>query len=120
MASEPGAGHAVEGRAVEGHAVDTQAVGEGLAVEVIEAWPRTFRSTPLRMRPGATVADALAAAGIAPEAYPAVAVFGERVALDHALAEGDRVELLRPLQADPKDARRRRAAAAKTGRAQGE
>jgi len=110
VASEAGAGHAVEGQAVEG----------GLAVEVIEAWPRTFRSTPLRLRPGATVADALAAAGIAPDAYPAVAVFGERVMPDHVLAEGDRVELLRPLQADPKDARRRRAAASGTGRAQGQ
>lgn len=106
MASEPDGGHAA----------DDHAVGDALAVEVIEAWPRAFRSTPLRVRPGATVADALAAAGIAPDAYPAVAVFGERVMLDDVLAEGDRVELLRPLQADPKDARRRRAAAGKAGR----
>ena len=95
------------------------AAGDGLAVEVIEAWPHEFRSRRLQLKRGATVADALQAAGIAADAYPAMAVFGERVALDHALAEGDRVELLRPLQADPKDARRRRAASAgKPGRAE--
>jgi putative ubiquitin-RnfH superfamily antitoxin RatB of RatAB toxin-antitoxin module len=32
------------------------------------------------------------------------------VATDAVLRDGDRLELLRPLQADPKDARRRRAA----------
>ncbi|HEX5662429.1 MAG TPA: RnfH family protein, partial [Xanthomonadaceae bacterium] len=38
-------------------------------------------------------------------------VFGERVEPTHRLREGDRVELLGPLQADPKEARRRRAGA---------
>lgn len=111
MVNEPAAGDAL-----------AVAVGqsEGIAVEVIEAWPREFRSQHVRLASGATVADALQAAGIAADAYPAVAVFGERVTLDYALAAGDRVELLRPLQADPKDARRRRAAGAgKPGRVAG-
>jgi uncharacterized protein len=36
-------------------------------------------------------------------------VFGEKRGLQSLLEEGDRVELLRPLQADPKEARRLRA-----------
>jgi putative ubiquitin-RnfH superfamily antitoxin RatB of RatAB toxin-antitoxin module len=38
-----------------------------------------------------------------------VGVYGRLVALDDVLREGDRVEILRPLVADPKAARRRRA-----------
>ncbi|MGO4781918.1 RnfH family protein, partial [Lysobacter sp. 2RAB21] len=38
------------------------------------------------------------------------AVFGVKAAADTRLRDGDRVELLRALQIDPKDARRRRAA----------
>lgn len=106
MANEPATGAGLAGEAISVEAID---------VEVIEAWPHEFRSRHVRLGPGATVADALAAAGIAADAYPAVAVFGERVTPDHALVHGDRVELLRPLQADPKDARRRRAAAGKPG-----
>ncbi len=37
------------------------------------------------------------------------AIFGERVGSEHPLRDGDRLELLRPLQIDPKEARRRRA-----------
>lgn len=37
------------------------------------------------------------------------AVFGEKRTLHSLLQEGDRVEILRPLQADPKEARRQRA-----------
>jgi putative ubiquitin-RnfH superfamily antitoxin RatB of RatAB toxin-antitoxin module len=39
----------------------------------------------------------------------AVGVYGVRVARDAKLSNGDRVEIYRPLQADPKDLRRRRA-----------
>lgn len=53
------------------------------------------------------VADALSACGY--EMGP-VAVFGERATHDRRLADGDRIEMLRPLVADPKDSRRRRAA----------
>lgn len=61
---------------------------------------------------GATVGEALRAAGIAQTgdaAEPPVGVFGHRVALDRVLHDGDRVEIYRPLVIDPKDARRRRA-----------
>jgi putative ubiquitin-RnfH superfamily antitoxin RatB of RatAB toxin-antitoxin module len=61
---------------------------------------------------GSTLSDALLASGIeAPgldlEACP-VGVFGKKKARDTVLREGDRVEIYRPLVADPKDARRRR------------
>jgi putative ubiquitin-RnfH superfamily antitoxin RatB of RatAB toxin-antitoxin module len=39
----------------------------------------------------------------------ALGMFGARVAPGRPLAEGDRVEILRPLAADPYEARRRRA-----------
>jgi len=54
------------------------------------------------------VADALCAAGLDPGAG-ALAVWGRRATLQQALREGDRIELLRPLQVDPKEARRLRA-----------
>jgi len=43
-------------------------------------------------------------------ARQAVGIFGARVALDDMVHAGDRVEIYRPLQVDPKEARRRRAA----------
>lgn len=85
------------------------ATSEGIRVEVIRAWPRRFESTVLNLPRGATVRDALALADALDHDAGSLAVYGERVGLGHALADGDRIELLRPLLADPKDARRRRA-----------
>ena len=63
---------------------------------------------------GSSVADALARTGfLASLALPdavSYAIHGQRVRLDTPLAEGDRVEILRPLIADPKAVRRARAA----------
>ena len=56
-----------------------------------------------------TIADALEASGFDQTGVDGYAVFGERARIDDVLREGDRVELLRPLQVDPKEARRRRA-----------
>jgi len=42
-----------------------------------------------------------------------VGVFGKLVQLDRALEPGDRVEIYRPLIADPKEARKKRAAQGK-------
>jgi putative ubiquitin-RnfH superfamily antitoxin RatB of RatAB toxin-antitoxin module len=52
------------------------------------------------------VRDALAASGLAGDAF---GIFGKRVGLNQPLADGDRVEIYRPLVVDPKEARRRRA-----------
>lgn len=81
-----------------------------IRVEVVLAWPRRHEAVALTLPAGACVGDALAAAGFATDGIAGIAVFGERVTPEVLLRHGDRVELLRPLQADPKDARRRRAA----------
>ncbi|UNK43895.1 RnfH family protein [Luteimonas sp. S4-F44] len=83
-----------------------------MRIEVVDAQPRAHRSWTLVLPDGADVAAALAAlpdpsvlAGIA-----GYAVYGVRVEVAAKLADGDRLELLRALQLDPKEARRRRAA----------
>ena len=58
---------------------------------------------------GATVGEAVAASRFAAEDALAYAVHGQVAGFEHALREGDRVDLLRPLLVDPKDARRQRA-----------
>lgn len=88
-----------------------------MKVEVVRAWPQRFECIELELPLGSRVADALAAAGWSddPETV-AYAVYGVRVDEQALLNDGDRVELLRPLQADPMDARRRRAQARRTPR----
>ena len=83
-----------------------------ITVEVVLAWPDRVASRVLTLAEGATVADAVALAAIeGSDRCPAVAVHGPLATADQGLREGDRVELLRPLLADPKDNRRRRARA---------
>ena len=86
-----------------------------IAVTVVYALPAGATEIGVTLPPGASVAEALTLSGIAarhPEidlAAMAVGVYGVKVALDTALSDGARVEIYRPLQADPKDLRRRRA-----------
>jgi putative ubiquitin-RnfH superfamily antitoxin RatB of RatAB toxin-antitoxin module len=88
---------------------------ERLRVEVVYALPGAQHVLSLQLPIGATVAEAIAASGICsrhPEidlARTAVGVFGRRVRLDRPLRHDDRVEIYRPLAADPKTSRRRRA-----------
>ena len=80
----------------------------------------------LEMADGSTVADAIAAAK--PESlFPGIdlaaveaGIWGSRVAMGARLRDGDRVELYRPLTADPKDQRRRRARPKPSSRARNE
>jgi putative ubiquitin-RnfH superfamily antitoxin RatB of RatAB toxin-antitoxin module len=63
---------------------------------------------------GATAADAVSGSGLArahdfDPARMALGIAGRRAAPSTVLADGDRVELCRPLVVDPKEARRRRA-----------
>jgi len=69
----------------------------------------------LRLEQGATLRSAIETSGVL-AAFPELrmeeldtGVFGRRRELDAVLAEGDRVEIYRPLRVEPKDARRRRA-----------
>lgn len=83
-----------------------------ITVEVVLAWPDRAASRVLSLPEGATIDEAIAVAAIDGSAQcPAVAVHGLLAKPDQVLREGDRVELLRPLLADPKDNRRRRARA---------
>lgn len=86
---------------------------EVIHVEIIRAWPRRHESRGLTLPVGTTVAEALAEAAFEGEAPAGLAVFGEAVAPERVLVDGDRLELLRPLRLDPKEARRRRAVAGK-------
>jgi putative ubiquitin-RnfH superfamily antitoxin RatB of RatAB toxin-antitoxin module len=82
-----------------------------MKVEVVYAQPERADSVRLDLPRGATVREALLASGFEVNLEKgAFGVFGQRVALDRPLAEGDRVEIYRPLTMDPKEARRRRAA----------
>lgn len=78
-------------------------------VEVVQAWARVARSQTLELPDGSTVATALASIAAPDADIAGYSVFGVRVTETTVLRDGDRLELLRALQIDPKDARRRRA-----------
>jgi uncharacterized protein len=80
------------------------------AVETRE-WIRT-----MQVAPGTTIGQAIEQSGVL-EAFPdinlataPVGIYAKKKTLDTVLRERDRVEIYRPLVADPKDSRRRRAA----------
>jgi putative ubiquitin-RnfH superfamily antitoxin RatB of RatAB toxin-antitoxin module len=87
-----------------------------LQVEVAYAEPNQQLVLPVELPTEATLAEALIAALPALQAaFPtvdftmlAVGVWGEAANLERVLQAGDRVELYRPLTADPKLARRTR------------
>lgn len=77
-----------------------------LRIEVVCALPEGAEIVEVRLPEGATVREALAASGLKGDQ---VGIFGKRVTLDARVADGDRVEIYRPLKLDPKEARRNRA-----------
>jgi hypothetical protein len=79
-------------------------------VEVVYALPERAASVRVRVREGATVREVLEKSGLLPLARGRIGIFGRVVGADARVADGDRVEIYRPLAADPKEARRRRAA----------
>ena len=79
-----------------------------LRVEVVWALPDRQRVMTLELPPGATAADAVRASGLQ-ASFAALGRSGKKVEPGAKLRDGDRVELLRPLAVDPKEARRRRA-----------
>jgi hypothetical protein len=79
-----------------------------IKVEVVYAFPRREKIVSLVLPESATVQDALLKTSINFDPR-FLGVFGEPVTADTKLADGDRVEVYRPLKIDPKDARRRRA-----------
>jgi putative ubiquitin-RnfH superfamily antitoxin RatB of RatAB toxin-antitoxin module len=92
------------------------AAERAMVIEVVYCLSDEHHIIEVTVRPGATVRDAVRLSGLA-ETYPEidqpttrVGVYGRVVADDTLLRDGDRVEIYRPLVADPKQSRRRRAA----------
>lgn len=87
-----------------------------IRVEVAYARPDRPILRALHLAPGSTVGEAIGACGLLAECPEInlernrVGIFGRLARLDAPLRDGDRVEIYRPLIADPKEARRRRAA----------
>lgn len=86
-------------------------------IQIEVAWPRLggVLRCLLHLPAGSTAADALARA-VRSQGWPVDAlqgwplgVFSRRIEPGHVLHDGDRLEIYRPLQLDPKEARRRRA-----------
>ncbi|TMH03216.1 MAG: RnfH family protein [Betaproteobacteria bacterium] len=85
-----------------------------VSVTVVYAQSDSVAEVELRLAAGATVAQALETAAKAgldmPDlAHAPVGIFGKRCPRDAVVKHGDRIEVYRPLIADPKDSRRRRA-----------
>jgi len=86
-----------------------------MRIQIVLAWPRRCEAWTVEVPGGSTLGDALSQAGLDPQALQArgvdgYALHGVRAEADAVLHEGDRIELLRPLVVDPKQARRNRAA----------
>ncbi len=88
-----------------------------IAVEVVYALPESQCLVALTVRRGSTVREVVELSGLL-RLYPEIAsvcsqgkigIFSKRVPPDTVLRQGDRVEIYRPMTADPKEARRRRA-----------
>jgi len=85
-----------------------------MRVEVVRAQGPSvaeIERVTLELPDGTSAGDALRASGLDFPALAGLAVYGERVTPAHLLRDGDRLELLRALRLDPKQARRRRAQA---------
>ena len=91
-------------------------MADGIHVEVIYALPSRPERVQLTLHEGATVHQALEASGLL-QKYPDIdpgktnklGIFAKLVKPDTPLRDKDRVEIYRPLIADPKDIRRKRA-----------
>ncbi len=93
-----------------------------ITIEVAYAAARSQTILRLRVKSGTTVGEAIKQSGILGQ-FPEidlglnkVGIFGKLARTDTLLRYGDRVEIYRALIADPKEARRQRAQAAKRGR----
>jgi len=91
-----------------------------IQVEVVFAMADKQRLIPLSLARGATVADAIAESAIN-EQFPGAkldeleaGIWGRPVERDHVLSDGDRVEIYRALEIDPREARRQLASLGQT------
>lgn len=95
---------------------------DGATIRVAVAWsPHEGQAleVAVELSRGASALDAIRASGALDEggevdiSTQTVGIWGRAATLDSPLADGDRVEIYRPLRLDAKEARRRRAQARK-------
>ena len=93
---------------------------EQISVELVFATPQKQLLLVLEVDHGETVADVISHAAIG-EQFPdmqiselAVGVWGKKVSRDYVVRDGDRIEVYRPLQIDPREARRKLAEVGRT------
>jgi len=96
--------------------VTAQADAPSYRVTVVFALPDRAWQQTLCVAPGTTLLQVVQASGFAQQ-FPAwdtmqlaLGVYGQRCAPHRLVADGDRVEIYRPLQFDPMESRRRRVA----------
>lgn len=95
-------------------------------IEVAYATPDKQKIVECQIANGTTPREAIKQSGII-QYFPEIdlencdlGVFGKAITADYALKDGDRIEIYRPLIADPKEVRRQRAAKGlKTGKGGG-
>ena len=99
--------------------MDKQTAEKRITVEVAYALPDEQFLKEVQAPEGASVMDVVLQSGVL-ELHPeidldknGVGIFSKPVKLDAEVREHDRVEIYRPLIADPKEARRKKAAAQK-------
>ena len=84
-------------------------------IEVAYVGPEDQVLRPMEVVPGTTVQGAIEGSGVLEQCPEIdlqrykVGIYGKLAPLDRVLEDGDRVEIYRPLIADPKETRRRRA-----------
>ena len=90
---------------------------ETVCVEIVCGLPDRQELLTVEVAAGASCAEAISMSGLA-ERFPeldlaalSIAVWGSPVSRDRRVRDGDRLELLRELAIDPRDARRQRALA---------
>jgi putative ubiquitin-RnfH superfamily antitoxin RatB of RatAB toxin-antitoxin module len=95
-------------------------MAESIHVEVVYAMPERQDVIGISLPAGSTVGQAIEASGLLakhPEidlARNKLGIYAKLAKIDTALRDRDRVEIYRPLIADPKEVRKQRAAEGKT------
>jgi putative ubiquitin-RnfH superfamily antitoxin RatB of RatAB toxin-antitoxin module len=90
-------------------------MAEQLHVQLCYATPAREILLDLVVEPGTTIGQAIVQSGILEQvpgidlALQPVGIYSKKQALDTLLREHDRIEIYRPLLADPKETRRKRA-----------
>ena len=91
-----------------------------IRIELVLATPDKQALFALTVPAGATVSEVIGASPLerrfpdVPVAELEVGIWGRVVSRDHPVRDGDRIEIYRPLQIDPREARRQLALAGRT------